>query len=339
MPSIEVYNYLKERGISISDTYNQNDSLESESDLELLFKILNSHKDINGNPPVFTANFVLANPDFDKILSSGFLVYHYKTLIQTYASLRGNGILNLLNNGIENKLFYPQLHGREHLNVQLWMEYLKNKDYLVCLGFENGFWGMLNKNSAPGKSHFMAAMDYRDKSELKTISENVKDAVELFIKHFGFKPRSFIAPCYTWDDKIEEILFLNGIRYLQGNYLQVLPIIYGNKRITRVHYLGQRNRLNQVYLVRNVQFEPSENRNSDWINIALKGISDSFFNKKPAIIASHRVNYIGSINIGNRDKNLKLLDTLLKAILKRWPGVEFMSSDQLGDLLIADRRH
>ena len=65
----------------------------------------------------------------------------------------------------------------------------------------------------------------------------------------------------------------------------------------------------------------------------MKEISTAFFWKKPAIISSHRVNYIGSINPKNRDKNLSLLQDLLGKNSQSWPEVEFMSTDELGDTI------
>jgi hypothetical protein len=86
-------------------------------------------------------------------------------------------------------------------------------------------------------------------------------------------------------------------------------------------------------MVRNCKFEPTADPNKDWVNSCLKEIQTAYRWKKPAIIESHRVNYIGYINPGNRDKNLKLLGELLAAVKKRWPDVEFMSSDQLGQVI------
>ena len=39
------------------------------------------------------------------------------------------------------------------------------------------------------------------------------------------------------------------------------------------------------------------------------------------------------INPRNRDLNLPQFEQLLSRILKRWPDVEFMTSDKLGDLI------
>jgi hypothetical protein len=97
----------------------------------------------------------------------------------------------------------------------------------------------------------------------------------------------------------------------------------------KYHYTGQKNKLNQVYTVRNVLFEPFENENLDWVNQAMNDINNSFLWGKPAIISTHRINYVSQMSIKHRDKNLKMLNQLLKQILIRWPEVEFMSSDEL----------
>jgi hypothetical protein len=81
-------------------------------------------------------------------------------------------------------------------------------------------------------------------------------------------------------------------------------------------------------------FEPTENPQIDVVNEALKQINLAFKYKKPAIISSHRVNYIGSLNSKNRTHNIRKLNNLLMAITKQWEDVEFMSSDQLINLII-----
>ena len=65
-------------------------------------------------------------------------------------------------------------------------------------------------------------------------------------------------------------------------------------------------------------------------------ISSAFLWKHPAVICSHRVNFIGGLNEKNRDQNLLFLKKLLSEIVKLWPDVEFMSSNQLGNLIQSD---
>ena len=87
-------------------------------------------------------------------------------------------------------------------------------------------------------------------------------------------------------------------------------------------------------MMRNVIFEPSENTNIDWVDKCLKEIEIAFFWKKPAIISSHRVNYVGVRNEKNRDNSLLSLKELIKKSLKRWPDIEFVTTDYLGNLII-----
>lgn len=56
---------------------------------------------------------------------------------------------------------------------------------------------------------------------------------------------------------------------------------------------------------------------------------DKHFLGKPAIVSSHRANYVGGMDIDHRDCNLIFLNSLLKKIFTTWPDVEFVSSDEL----------
>ena len=108
------------------------------------------------------------------------------------------------------------------------------------------------------------------------------------------------------------------------------------KVATKYHYQGQKGNNQIRYLVRNAHFEPATRQNGEHeIAETMKQIDNAFFWKKPAIISSHRVNYIGSIKAENRSRNLSLLKELLKQITNKYPDVLFLSTDQLG-LLIAN---
>lgn len=59
------------------------------------------------------------------------------------------------------------------------------------------------------------------------------------------------------------------------------------------------------------------------------------YSGKAAVISSHRLNFIGNIDIQNRDRNLILFQKLLNEIVKKWPDVEFISSDELGKNIVS----
>ncbi len=93
--------------------------------------------------------------------------------------------------------------------------------------------------------------------------------------------------------------------------------------------MGEKKSNGQFFTIRNANFEPSLNPNTNWIETVLQDVYWAFFWGKPAIINSHRLNFIGSLEEKNRTQNLKLLKKILHKIVERWPDVRFVSSDQL----------
>jgi ribosomal protein L21E len=124
MPSKEVFDNLINNGIDLlSDDgfiYNKYDSLATSDDLSSLFEILSSVKDCEGRSVVITPVSVVANPDFIKIRQSDFTDYIYEPITETLKKYNGceNSFI-LWKEGIEKRLFVPQFHGREHLNVNI----------------------------------------------------------------------------------------------------------------------------------------------------------------------------------------------------------------------------
>jgi hypothetical protein len=68
----------------------------------------------------------------------------------------------------------------------------------------------------------------------------------------------------------------------------------------------------------------------------MKEIEAAFNLNKIAIISSHRVNFCGFISEKNRKNGLEALDTLLKMIKKVFPDVEFVSAEDLVNLMCND---
>lgn len=235
--------------------------------------------------------------------------------------------------GMRNGLFHPQFHSREHVQVHRWLQFLKWPDSDTEKAFDLGVYGLSTSVTSEKRRSYLAAYDIETQDELCFVLDAIREGIDLFQELFGFKPLSAIAPNYIWNLEIEKVLQECGVRYVQGGSVQCIPDPEtGANRMIR-HYIGEQNSIGQLYLVRNCIFEPSSNPNKDWIDSCLSEIKTAFFWRKPAIIQSHRVNYIGYINPKNRDRNLKLLEELLKRIVNMWPNVEFMASDQLGRLI------
>lgn len=139
MPSKEAYNQFLKEGIRVdNDPYCRYDSLANKEDLEALFDVLTSVKDKNGNYVVFTADAVVANPDFKKIREADFCEYFYEPITVTMANSPAHEhVFDLWKEGIKEGIFHPQFHGREHLNVTKWLAVLREGKDFVTKGHLN----------------------------------------------------------------------------------------------------------------------------------------------------------------------------------------------------------
>lgn len=335
MPSRETYERLLNHGIRVDKSgFCKNDSLATEEDLELLFNLLLSHRDCNNNPLIITANTLLANPDFDKIRESGFEKYYYKLITESFKENKDTeNSLEIWEKGMDDNIFLPQFHGREHLNVERWMRFLRGNYPETKFAFDNNVYGISTNMTSEKRKSFLPAFDFDTLDQEKKLKEIANDGLKLFNQIFGFKSKSFIAPNYIWAKSLEETLYENGVKYIQGLYLKKIPLINSKNYKIKGRYLGKTNKFNQIDLIRNVIFEPYSDSNIDWVGKTLKGIDDAFKNKKPAIISSHRVNFIGRINQENRNNTLRIMNNLFKEVKRKWPNIEYMNSVQLGDLI------
>ena len=335
MPSKEVFSQLLKQEIRVDNChYNKYDSLETEDDLSLLFEVLNSVKDKNAEPAIITANAIVANPDFDKIRKGDFTNYFYKKINESYKDFNGcEHSLDVMIQGHNSGNLSIQSHGREHLNIQRWMHYLKEDFKETRLAFDLGVYGLSTTITSERRKSFLPAFDFETKDEEEYGNHIVKDGLKIFKEIYGFESKSFIAPNYTWGKLLEKTLSGGGVKYIQGGQIHRYKVNIEQKSNLRLRYNGKRNEFGQIDLARNCMFEPSENPKKDWVNNCLFEINRAFLWKHPAIICSHRVNFMGGMDVKNRDINLRLLKQLLLEIKKRWPDVQFMSSDKLGDLI------
>jgi hypothetical protein len=334
MPSREVYDSLVSEGVPLyQSTYNRFDSLACEEDLASLFEVLLSVRDINGNPAKITANTIVANPDFEKIEESGFSEYHYEKFTETlkkYPSHQNS--FSLWKEGIDAGVFRPQFHGREHIHVPRWMKALQQEESVARKIFKYKMYD-LSIGLERSESSFMEALQVDSEEDFAFQHRYISEGLKLFEDIFGFPSKTFIAPCYVWHDKLNDTLQKGGVQGFQGSWYQLEPNVHDNSLKKIFHYLGERNKNNQVYLTRNVFFEPAEIQIDNWVKEVLTKMRLAFRAKKPAIIQSHRMNFIGFIDKKNRENNLTLFSEVLQQIIKTWPDVEFVSSDELSEIM------
>ena len=309
------------------------DALETNEDLEALFDVLQSVRDVQGRPACMTANMVTANPDFEKIRREGFQQYAWEPAARTLTHLPGrDAVADLWAQGDQAGLFHPQLHGREHVRFWDWIKALEAHQPEARETFDLGMAGVPLAASKEARGFFGSlTLDEKDLADCDTdIDEIIRDGVRLFEQQFGYRSQSVIAANYRWNDLVERIWSALGVKYIQGTVFQRLA---GNA--SRDHFLGERGVFGAVYLVRNCHFEPTAAKRHTCGRRTLRQVARAFARRQPAIICSHRVNYVGSICPTNRRLGLEQLAQLLTAIVRRWPDVMFLNSPELGQRIQA----
>lgn len=336
MPSVNTLDKLVVAGLDVkgldSCRYNLNDTLASAEDLTALFETLSGYRDQYNRPAAFTPVTVVANPDFEKIRAHDFKNYYFEPFTSTLERYYGgNSVFKLWKEGMVQEIFRPQFHAREHLNVAEWMRALQAGDAETLLAFDNGCWGFNNKNISGSAISFQAAFDLYDPADLQVQATAITEGLNLFESLFGYRASYFVPPNGPFNNQLQKVAADAGIRFMYADRLQTEPLGLGKEKKS-FHWLGLRNRHQQLYITRNCFFEPGK-RGKDWVSTCLKNIETAFRWQKPAVISTHRVNYIGALHAANRQHGLEQLDHLLKAILRNWPAAEFCTSDELGNMI------
>ena len=290
--------------------------------LHRLLQVLATHRDDVGRPAVLTANMVLSVPDGPAIVSGGFRGYARRELDVDFPEL-----FAAMREGRAAGTFFPQLHGREHLNPEALLRRARNGDVPLRSLLEIPGWSDWEALDSPLQGHFV------DGSELptRTMAADqqrvmVAEGVRLFARAFGESPASAVAPCYLWNDDTEEAWAAAGVRYIQtagyrcigrgadGAYIQSPKWIHAGS----VNHQGQR------YLVRNVMYEPADGHG--W-EAAWREVRRRFREAQPAVISTHRYNYTRP---ESQEQALRGLGELLDRVCRRYPRVRFAASPEWG---------
>ena len=335
LASKEARENLDKAGMPVESRFDQYDTLETKEDLEYLFDVLTSVKDKNGSHAIFTPFALPANIDFEKIIENNYENYYYELLPDTLNKLPGyEKVWGLWQEGMKNRLLLPQFHGREHLNLKVFKELLAAKDPQIITALQNRSYASISFNKYPSIA-VSAAFDFDKFEENESFKEVIVDGLNAFEKVYGYRAVHFNPPGGREHPVVHPWLLENGIKILDtpSNKKEHL----GGGEYKKVYnYMGKRNELGQVYLIRNAVFEPTQD-GRDWVGNTMQQVATAFKWRKPAVISSHRVNFCGHIDEKNRQKGLEDLKELLKRIVTRWPDVEFMAANELGELIEADK--
>ncbi len=328
---------MDKAGAKTKSRFDALDTLENTEDLEMLFEALSSVSDKNGNHAVFTPFAMSCNINFEAMAEDNYREYIPEMLPETYMKREAydphayKGTWALWQEGIAKGLMVPQFHGREHFNLKVFREKLAKKDESVLLALKNRSYTSISDSGYPTIS-VAAAFEFWDFKENEAFREIILDGLNAFEKVYGYRSDYFNPPGGREHPVIHQYLKEGGIKYMDTGLIKMEHQGHGKYKRT-YNYTGKKNPLGQIYQVRNVVFEPGGERNIDWVNYSMMQIEAAFRWNRPAVISSHRVNFCGHIDPANRETGITGLKTLLQKIVRKWPDVEFMSANQLLDIV------
>ena len=340
LDSKNAYDNLNKANIPFESRFDRLDTIETLEDLEALYEVLTSVKDKNRNSAIFTPYSLSCNIDFEAMAANDYSEYVFELLPKTYEKLVAKdpkayeGTWNLWQEGIEKGLMKPQFHGREHFNLYVFNDLLNKRSAgLLKVLKQNSYVSIPeHTNYKPG---WTAAYSFDDKKETEGFLANVADGLKRFKEVYGYESKVFTPPAQQFPLHLEPELTALGLQYIDRP--RSLNRHLGNGKYQKEkHKLGGGSDMTE--LVRNVVFEPTHNRGFNWVDFTFKQVEAAFLWNKPANISSHRVNFCGYIDEENRKIGLTALKELLVKIVKRWPEVEFISADELGDMITNNKK-
>ena len=327
---------MTKSGLQIRSNFDKFDTLESRQDLEALFEVLISVKDKNNSHAVFTPFSVPCNLDFESIVKNNFSKIELEILPTTYGKLENyypsvyKGAWELWKQGINDNILLPQFHGREHFNYHTIDKRLKESDKELLVAIKNR--SLTGLTLRPNETPFSVAFSYNNFSENTFLESVITDGLNKFEEVFGYKTTSFMPPSATISSCHHKLLSIYGVKSID-TYAYKTHSYSESIEKKEFRWLGKQvEDLDMIFVVRNAVFEPAQESNA--IEKCKSMIDAAFRMNKPAIVSSHRINFVGFIDESIRNNSLLELKKLLKWVVNKYPDVEFMGMDSLQKLIL-----
>lgn len=300
--------------------------LDQAKSLEALRKILVCFKDRMGRPPVATLGIILATADTQRIRDADGVEYFSARLSEPiYAPLR-----EAIHEGVQQGVFALHLHGMEHYWPQAIMQ---------AAARDANVRDWLQSDGIPGTESLPSSLQARwtDASVLPSralASEELDAAIteeaQLFGTCFNMRPRVAVATTFVWTEEVEAAWARAGIDVIitPGSRYTCRDVAGKPGGVDKRMMNGELSKSRQVYLVRDVYFEPALGHTPERL---LNDTREHARLGRPCLVEMHRFNFIGTME--RRDTSLRVLEAALERLQHTLPELRFMTSLDLADAM------
>lgn len=300
--------------------------LDQSKALENLRTILTRFKDPVGRTPVATLGVILATADTRRIRNAGGVEYFSASLSEpVYAPLR-----EIMNEGARQGVFALHLHGMEHYWPQALMQ-AATKDPDVR--------DWLQSDDIPGTESLPSPLQARwtDASVLpsraldsETLHAAIAEEAHLFNACFNQRPRVAVATTFVWTEEVEAAWAKAGIDVI------ITPGVRHTCRdaagkpggVDKQMINGELSKSGQIYLVRDVYFEPMLGHKPEQL---VNDAKEHARLGRPCLVEMHRFNFIGAAK--KCGTCLHVLEAALEQLQCTLPEIHFMTSLELADAM------
>lgn len=300
-------------------------TLERASDVKRVSEMLQGLRGGDGFPPILQANTVMAAPDYARLVPPAFECEELPLVGLPLAPSRWArpGLWGEIVAAREAGVWWPELHGLHHIPEHAWLKGLRTGVLDARRAFEQ---------QSPVCDAVVGSGEYDASEPLELRLRNLGRAVEKFQQLFGRLPDSFCPPDYRSDARIEAEAERLGVHAIQGR-----PERPGGGWPRLRHYL-ERFRFPDVqggrfYLPPRIAFEPTwEGSDATAVSHAgaLRGVRAAWARGHPAIVSTHRVNYV-QLDESRGAEGVERLREFLTALVS--DGAVFLTDDETRSLV------
>jgi hypothetical protein len=300
-------------------------TLESAADVRALADSLGEFRGGDGFPPVWQANMVVAAPDYERMRPPLFEGDDVPLIDypETPSRWARPGAWDAVRAACDPGVWWPELHGLHHIPETAWLTALRrsiadarrahDQQSAVC-------------------AHVEASGEYDPSEPAEARTRRLEGAIARFTRLVGRAPTSFCPPDYRWDEHLEADLARLGVPVLQGKAEQHgarLPMV--RRWWLQRAWPGERGA--RLDMPPRIAFEPralDHGSGKVGVEAAHRGVHEAWSRGHPAVLSTHRVNYVHLDTEGAAEGR-----AALRALLARLQqdGAVFLVDDEVRQLL------